>query len=94
VDSANSRLPITLPGRIMIKATIKKIATAHKLGRFHFLLSRSYKGLKMLAITAAQKIGEKNGVRRYRNRRETRINAVKKRIFWIFGVCMEIPFTK
>jgi hypothetical protein len=43
-------------------------------------------------MTAAQKIGEKNGVRRYRNRRETRINAVEKSIFWIFGVCMDIPF--
>jgi hypothetical protein len=93
MDSENSKLPMTLPGKIMITATIKKMTAAHKLGRFHFALSRSYNGLKMLAITAAQKRGEKNGVRIYRKRSETRINAVKKRIFWIFGVCINSPFT-
>jgi hypothetical protein len=64
MDSPNIILPMMLPGSIIMTATIRKIMAADTLGLCNFLLRYLYRGLKILEMTAAQKMGKKKGARR------------------------------
>jgi hypothetical protein len=64
MDSPNIIVPIMPPGSMIITATTKKIMEAAALGLCNFLLRYLYRGLKILEMTAAQKMGKKKGARR------------------------------